>query len=231
MAYPLYLTVRPVPADGDIPALHSLLKALFPRGENRDYLDGLMHPTLLRVTAERVGALSLLPSLLSAAGIDTEDLILHRDACGRPRCTYADGTPAGFDFNLSHTDAHVACALLVGGGRVGLDIEEFIRPERALPLIRRFCTEGERALLAGLPDDETVAARFFTSTWVEREAIAKQEGGGMPLRFDTTRLPEGITIWTGYLPDTETGIALCAPLENAPMHPRILPASLPVSMQ
>jgi phosphopantetheinyl transferase len=134
----------------------------------------------------------------------------------------------GFDFNLSHSSAHIAAALLVGDGKVGVDVEEPISPKRALPLIRRFCTEGELAMLADLPDDESLAARFFTSTWVEREAIAKQDGGGMPLRFDTAKLPEGIMLWSGHLPHTDTAIALCAPLKNAPLSPRLLPDSLPV---
>ena len=110
-----------------------------------------------------------------------------------------------------------------------MDVEESISPKRALPLIRRYCTEGELALLDGLPHDEELAARFFTSTWVEKEAIAKQEGGGMPLRFDTADLPDGVTLWSGHLPDTETAVALCAPLKNAPALPRLLSDSLPVS--
>ena len=84
-------------------------------------------------------------------------------------------------------------------------------------------------MLESLPADDALAARFFTVTWVEREAIAKQEGGGMPLRFDTTDLPDGVTLWSGHLPDTETAVALCAPLKNAPALPRLLSDSLPVS--
>ena len=232
MAYRLYLTVRPTPAEEDIPSLWRFLEKSFPRKENIPYLDALLgspdHPAIPRVTAERLGALSLLPSLLEAAGMDATALILHRDGHGRPYCEVPNGSPAGFDFNLSHANAHIAGALLVGDGRVGVDVEEFIPPKRALPLIRRFCTAGELALLAGLPNDEALAARFFTSTWVEREAIAKQEGGGMPLRFDTANLPDGVMLWSGHLTDTETAVALCAPLKNAPAAPRLLPDSLPV---
>jgi hypothetical protein len=232
MAYRLYLTVRPTPAEEDIPALRLLLEKSFPNKENIPYLDALHgspdHPAIPRVVAERLGALSLLPSLLEAAGMDPAPLVLRRDGHGRPYCEVPDGSPVGFDFNLSHSFAHMAGALLVGDGQVGVDVEGSIPPKRALPLIRRFCTEGELAMLADLPDDESLAARFFTSTWVEREAIAKQDGGGMPLRFDTAKLPEGIMLWSGHLPKTETAIALCAPLQNAPLSPRLLPDSLPV---
>ena len=228
MAYPLYLTVRPAPKPEDIPLLRKELEAAFPHEDNLSYLDILCNASLPRVAAERLGALALLPSLFREAGMDSKSLILRRNERGRPYCDTVNGSPTGFDFNLSHADAHIAGALLTGEGKVGVDVEELIPPKRALPLIRRFCTEGELAMLADLPDDEDLAARFFTSTWVEREAIAKQEGGGMPLRFDTAKLPEGIMLWSGHLPETETAVALCAPLQNAPALPRLLPDSLPV---
>lgn len=240
MAYPLYLTVRPTPSPEDIPLLRKGLETAFPHKENLPYLDALCGSSLPRVTAQRLGALSLLPALLSAVGIDPEALMLRRDAHGRPYCEAADGslpfcgllgTPAPFDFNLSHTDTHVAAALLIGNGKVGVDIEEPIPPARALSLIHRYCTEGELAILKDAPDDETVAANFFTSVWVEREALAKQEGGGMPLRFDTTHIPSDVLVWNGHLPDTGTAIALCAPMKNAPNHPRLTADSLGFSIQ
>lgn len=233
MAYRLYLTIQSTPAEEEIPSLRLFLEKSFPHKDNLPYLNALFgspdHPAIPRVVVERLGALSLLPSLLEAADLDSGDFILRRDKHGRPYCIASDGIPVGFDFNLSHSAAHIAGALLIGGGKVGVDVEESISPKRALPLIRRFCTEGELALLDGLPHDEELAARFFTSTWVEKEAIAKQEGGGMPLRFDTADLPDGVTLWSGHLPDTETAVALCAPLKNAPALPRLLSDSLPVS--
>ena len=233
MAYRLYLTIQSTPAEEEIPSLRLFLEKSFPHKDNLPYLNALFgspdHPAIPRVVVERLGALSLLPSLLEAADLDSGDFILRRDKHGRPYCVASNGFPVGFDFNLSHSAAHIAGALLIGGGKVGVDVEESISPKRALPLIRRYCTEGELALLDGLPHDEELAARFFTSTWVEREAIAKQEGGGMPLRFDTADLPDGVTLWSGHLPDTETAVALCAPLKNAPAFPRLLSDSLPVS--
>ena len=231
MAYPLYLIVRPTPSEEDIPALRSFLEESFPRKENLPYLDALYgsphHAAPSCVVADRLGALSLLPLLLSAAGIPSASLILRRDEHQRPFCESSEGAPV-FDFNLSHASAHVACALMVGAGKIGMDIEEPIPPKRALPLIRRFCSEGEKALLDSVPSGDELAADLFTSMWVEREALAKQDGRGMPLRFDTTRIPDGVMIWTGYLPDTETKIALCGPMKNAPKSPRMHPESLPV---
>ena len=227
MAYPLFLTIKNTPADRDIPALRKMLELSFPRKENTAYIDALCQGSLPRVTAQRLGALSLLPSLLSEAGIPTQDLVLVRDGHGRPRITFADGCPAGFDLNLSHTDAHVAAALLLGNGRVGVDVEEFISPARAIPLIRRYCTEGELSLLGDSADDQ-LSADFFTATWVKREALAKQEGRGMPLRHDTANLPSEIMLWHGCLSGTNTRIAVCAPKMDAPASPVILSDSLPV---
>ena len=191
------------------------------------------------MTAQRLGALSLLPSLLEAAGIAPASLILRRDEHGRPYCQAANGgppfceltgchTPA--DFNLSHTDTHVAAALMIGEGRVGVDIEEPVPPARALPLINRYCTEGELAMM-GTPSDEATAAGFFTFVWVMREAIAKQKGGGQPLGYDAAGVPDDVLAWNGYLPDTGTAVALCAPKKDAPTHPSLTADSLRFTMQ
>ena len=227
MAYSLLLTVQATPADKDIPTLRSLLEISFPHKENIPYWDALCQGSLPRVIAQRLGALSLLPPLLARGGISAQDLILQRDKHGRPRFVTEDGAPAGFDFNLSHTDTHVGAALLVGDGRVGIDIEEPIPPARALPLIKRYCTEGELSLL-GETDDNT-AAEFFTTVWVQREAMAKQEGRGMPLRYDTANPPSEITLWSGLLLNKGTRIAICAPRYDAPVSP-ILVNSLPVQL-
>ena len=240
MGYPLFLTVKSVPAPEAIPALREALEKSFPHKENQAYLDALRGSPLPRVTAQRLGALALLPALLSAVGIDSEALILRRDERGRPYCETPDGAlpfcglvgkPSPFDFNLSHTDAHVAAALTVGDGKVGVDIEEPIPPVRALPLIHRYCTEGELAILQDAPDDETVAAGFFTSVWVEREALCKQDGKGMPLRFDTAKIPADLWMWNGYLPDTDTAVAVCAPKANMPSRPRLTKDSIRFTIQ
>ena len=240
MGYPLFLTVKKTPAPEDIPSLRETLEKSFPHKENIPYLDALCGSPLPRVTAERLGALSLLPALLEAVGIDPTILLLRRDEHGRPFCMAADGTlpfcglmgkPSPFDFNLSHTASHVAAALMVGEGKVGVDIEEPIPPARAIPLIRRYCTEGETALLKNAPDGETVAARVFTDLWVVREALSKQDGGGMPLRFDSTKIPDGVWSWNGCLPDTDTAVALCAPKDNMPNRPRLTKDSIRFTIQ
>ena len=64
MAYRLCLTVRPIPAEEDIPSLRSFLEKSFPHKDNLPYLTALESSPLPRVTARRLGALALLPALL-----------------------------------------------------------------------------------------------------------------------------------------------------------------------
>ncbi len=132
-----------------------------------------------RISYPRLAALSLLPALIEAAGGTPADYTLHRDGHGRPYAVLPDGIVA-FDFNLTHTDDHVACALLVPAASVGmicadghdqpdsrpphtprapfvgLDIEEPIPPPRATRMAARFCTEGEHRLLAAAEAPATV---------------------------------------------------------------------------
>jgi phosphopantetheinyl transferase len=178
------------------------------------------------VAAERLGALSLLPALLEAAGVDSRALILRRDEHGRPYCETQDGTPAGFDFNLSHSALHTAAALLTDGGRVGVDTEELIPTERALSLIRRYGTEGERALLQDMSNTE--AAQAFTRIWTVREAVGKQEGVGMPLGFDAAKPPAGVAILPFTLTDTGGCVTLCVPQAAPPLTPQLLAGSVPL---
>lgn len=234
MAYRLFLTVRPTPSAEDIDSLRALLERAFPCEENTAYFDALCgnpdRPTHPPVTAQRLGALSLLPSLLEAAGIDSTPLILRRDEHGRPYCVLDNGL-VDFDFNLSHSTDHIAGALLVGKAKVGVDIEEFIPPKRALPLIRRYCTEGELSLFAGLEGKEDLAASRFTSLWTVREALAKQDGRGMPLRFDCAKIPNELMLWYGQFPNSQTELSLCAPMENHPNYPCVLTDSLPIQFR
>jgi phosphopantetheinyl transferase len=235
MAYPLFLMVRPSPPSQDVPALREFLEASFPSQENMSYFHSLYAPakseSSLRIAAQRLGALSLLPPLLSAAGIQTEPLILHRDSFNRPYFTQDQNSAVLLDFNLSHSDNFIAAALLVGNGKVGIDIEDNIPPKRATPLIQRYCTPGEIQLLGDGIHNAELSAERFTSIWVMKEALSKQQGEGMPLRYDVTSPPENVKVWSGALIGFNAQIALCGPLHTSPHHPTILPTSLPVHLQ
>ena len=209
-------------------SLRADLEQAFPREENRLYLDSLMNSALPRVTLARLSALALLPPLLQFSGVQMDHLILTRDKNNRPYCHDAHGT-FSFDFNLSHSDAHVACALLFGGNRIGVDIEEPIPTKRALPLIERYCTEGEKGILHSL-SDEAQSLRF-TQMWTMREAIGKQEGCGAPLRYDTTQISPSIVVSSGILPDTNASISICYPYNGKKFSVLSHPDSLPILWQ
>ena len=206
----LYWSVSSLPSDDRMEELQAALERSFPAEGNRAYLSELVGGRVpLRTAVARLGALSLLPELLIRGGIDPSAILLCRDEHGRPYGVSLGDRITSFDFNLSHSDGHGLCALLTGGGRVGVDVEEAIPPRRALPLMRRFCTEGERRFLAPLSEEEQAAG--FTRIWTVREALGKQEGRGMPLRYDASRIPDGISLITGRLSDTGAYLSLCFP--------------------
>ncbi len=206
----LTVAVGPVPLTENIPALLDTLKIAFPRPENEAYLQALVGTTASeRVVAERVGALSLLPTLLERMGVTTTDIALARDERGRPYLLDREGNRP-VDFNLSHSNGHVACACVPAPHRVGLDVEEPVPPARAEGLIRRFCTDGELSLLDGRTLMANGAPRpDFTCLWTLREAIAKYEGTGQPLRFDAATPPAGTRLTVMQLSDTGAYLSLC----------------------
>ncbi len=215
----LYLSVRSLPTEADIPALRGCLETAFPGMENAAYLDALGRSPLPGVTAARLSALALLPTLMGEAGLCTEGLNLMRNGHGRPFVTDAAGA-CPFDYNLSHSASHVACALLIGGGQVGVDVEEPIPPARAEALARRYATAEERALMACGLD--------FTDIWTRREALGKQAGCGRPLSFDATGIPFDVRLLVATLSDTSARLALCLPADDVTVY--LSRASLPCTL-
>jgi phosphopantetheinyl transferase len=71
---------------------------------------------------------------------------------------------------------------------------------------------GELTMLGYAPEEDVQTAAFFTSVWTGREALAKQAGIGMPLQFDCSAVPSDLLLLQGILPDTQTSVAVCAPL-------------------
>lgn len=200
------LSVALCRTDGSLPTadeLYTTLRTAFP--DSHDYLQAMMaKPT----TQVRLTALSLLPPLLRAAGYRTEDFTLCRDRHGRPYLAPRVPALSAPDMNLSHSAAHAVCALWCGGGRVGVDVEEPIPPERAARLSARFCTVGEKALsdndLQGLSTD-------FTRIWTCKEALAKQAGTGQPLLFDAAQVPSRLRLLSATLSDTGALLSVCLP--------------------
>ncbi len=201
----LYLSVTSLPDSPDL----STLSASFPSPQNADYWRGLVSASCARVSCERVGALSLLPTLLRDMDLEAVSMTLARDGAGRPYITDASGVRP-LDFNLSHTARHAGCGAVFPPWSVGVDIEEPIPVSRADALARRYCTDGERAALAGkLPFSGMNISVDFTLIWTLREAMAKYEGKGNPLAYDAVRPPRGVRLISGKLPDSGTRLTVC----------------------
>ena len=93
---------------------------------------------------------------------------------GKPRLAPQRGHE-GVRFNLSHSAGRAACA--VSNDRdVGIDLER-VRPVQDLDdLIRRICTDRERARLGASAEDRL--AGFF-QIWTLKEAVVKAAGLGL----------------------------------------------------
>jgi 4'-phosphopantetheinyl transferase len=110
---------------------------------------------------------------------------------GKPELdTTPEPAQGGPQFNLTHSDDVVLCAI-ASGRRVGVDVEH-IRPGFANgTLAESFFTAREVALLRSLP--RTEQERAFFTCWTRKEAYLKARGEGliMPLdAFEVSLLPQ-----------------------------------------
>ena len=100
----LFPAVRRMPTPPpDAGVLYAALCADFPDSDSLDYLADLARGVNAPI---RLFALSLLPPLLSAAGVTSAGCSLRRDANGRPFLLSRDGAALNADFSLSHSAAH-----------------------------------------------------------------------------------------------------------------------------
>lgn len=124
------------------------------------------------------------------------------NAYGRPAIA-APETPAGLDFNLSHTAGMIVC--LVGRQReLGVDVEDRHRARRTLDIAERFFSPREARELRELPSH--AQGDRFMELWTLKEAYIKARGLGLriPLAhfsFDLSATPESISV--GFEPELE----------------------------
>ena len=147
--------------------------------ENGAYIDALLRGRE-DVRVRRLWTLRLLGNTLQRAGLDPSRESLARQLNGKP---FVMGREDDVDVSLSHCARYAACAVLVGKGHVGVDVEEFgaWTDERANRVMARFFSEDERLLAQ--------TGEAFIRTWTLREAVCKLDGEGNPLRIDTASLP------------------------------------------
>jgi phosphopantetheinyl transferase len=132
----------------------------------------------------------LLRVLLEQAGENT-DVELAREPSGRP---YIIGRK-DLDFNVSHSDGIVVCALSVGDGRVGVDCEPVISTvpvERQKRFSEKYFSEKEKILLESDPT-------CFSKIWTAKEAYLKRSGRGISTdlsKIDTAVLIQAVSLVT-----------------------------------
>lgn len=92
-------------------------------------------------------------------------------AMGKP--ALARPNDIGLTFNTTHSGNRVIIAV-TRNRDVGVDAEKVRPVPRALQVAKRFFSEDEHRVLAGLPEAEL--DRAFLSMWVKREGTAKARG-------------------------------------------------------
>ncbi len=231
----LYLMIQPL-SDKKVPldSIKAQITAMLPPcPENQAYLLHLCHEKVLpEVQRQRLTALGCLLALLRAhLPTALSSLRLYRDELGRPYARTEAEKTRSFDFNLTHSRFYAGCALLLGEGRVGLDIEEAIPAEKAEKIAARFFSEAELRYLHGLP--QTVDPALETAyLWTAKEALAKQDGRGFPLRHDSLAPPSDVWLWRGSIQGSKEAacspsvLTVCAPADCP--FPVLTAASLPV---
>jgi 4'-phosphopantetheinyl transferase len=111
-------------------------------------------------------------------GADPATLAFVADGYGRPSLSAPAGTD--LEFNISHTNGLVACAL-ARDAEIGVDVEDATRTTDR-DLARRFFSPAEADALDALPP----AARQdrFYEYWTLKEAYIKARGMGLSLPLD-----------------------------------------------
>lgn len=85
------------------------------------------------------------------------------------------------NFNLSHTDGLVACAVTTDH-QVGVDVEASDRALEVEDVVDRYLSPEEMSVLRSLPQDQR-RLRFFTY-WTLKEAYIKARGLGLSIPLD-----------------------------------------------
>lgn len=107
-------------------------------------------------------------------GKDTTKLRFGNGKHGKP---YLIGSE--LKFNISHSNAYVACA--VGDGEMGIDVEKTSKAE--LPEIYNFFAPSEIEMINALPQD--IQADMFYKIWTLKESYVKKSGDGLYCSFDS----------------------------------------------
>ena len=123
-----------------------------------------------------VGRATLRTLLAARLGMPAADIAIERGRRGRP---FTPDAPT-LDFNVSHTRG-VAFVGMTEDGRIGVDIEHDERIVNVPGVARKFMSDAEQALLAGLdPDGQR---RALLRLWTCKEAMSKATGDALSAPF------------------------------------------------
>ena len=167
---------------------------------------------------ENIAGILLLQKALKESKIwnKNDSYYLRRTPEGRP---FLSGSQA--DFNISHTEGIVVCALECEGSlpRVGVDAERLRggMTDRIRRVAERWFTEGEREQLRLVESEET-----FLRIWTGKEALVKYTGEGISglKKADTSGIsPErGLCLTSYTLPNAILSICSLSELPGRTHH-------------
>ena len=116
------------------------------------------------------------------------------------------------DFNITHTQNHVFCAIIEGEEptRIGIDAEDLNRPDflNLDEMVARWFGENEKSVFLASPTKET-----FLRLWTRKEAYVKYTGEGLKSlsKIDTVSLEaDGEVCFFDYR-EGDILLSVCAP--------------------
>ena len=116
------------------------------------------------------------------------------------------------DFNITHTQNHVFCAIIEGEEhtRIGIDAEDLNRPDflNLDEMVARWFGENEQSVFLASPTKET-----FLSVWTRKEAYVKYTGEGLKSlsKIDTVSLEADGDIRFFDYREGDILLSVCAP--------------------
>ena len=116
---------------------------------------------------------------------DASELAIEPGEFGKPFALVRSG-PAEISFNVSHSGRHGLIAV-AREGRLGVDVEELVKPRGLDILIGATLTPGEQADL--LTMKQTERTRDFFRLWTIKEALVKARGTGLSVDVSTFEVP------------------------------------------
>ena len=116
------------------------------------------------------------------------------------------------DFNITHTQNHVFCAIIEGEEptRIGIDAEDLNRPDflNLDEMVARWFGENEKSVFLASPTKET-----FLRLWTRKEAYVKYTGEGLKSlsKIDTVSLEADGDIRFFDYREGDILLSVCAP--------------------